>query len=87
MAFISEAEVEALVLDQLRGLGYLVVSDAEIGPDGESPEREAYADALLSRRLAAAIDRLNPGIPSEARGDALRHVLATERPSTDDRGR
>lgn len=81
MAFVSEADVEAIVLNQLETLGYAVSHDAEIGPDGKAPEREAYADVVLTRRLIAAIDRLNPRIPPEARGDALRKVLATEKPT------
>ncbi len=81
MAYLSEAAVEQVVLDQLAGLGYVISSDAEIGPDGRTPEREAYADVILTKRLTTAIERLNPAIPLEARGDALRRVLATERPS------
>ncbi|KIZ43709.1 MULTISPECIES: type I restriction endonuclease subunit R [Rhodopseudomonas] len=81
MAYLSEADVEGMVLDHLGKLGYAVSSDAEIGPDGKAPEREAYADVVLVKRLAAAIERLNPAIPAEARGDALRKVLATEKPS------
>lgn len=81
MAYLSEAAVEKLVLDQLRSLGYTVSSDAEIGPDGRESEREAYADVVLTKRLIAAIAKLNPAIPEEARSDALRKVLATERPS------
>ncbi|MCA3039694.1 MAG: type I restriction endonuclease subunit R [Rhodocyclaceae bacterium] len=81
MAYLSEAAIEQLVLDQLSGLGYAVVTDGEIGPDGKAPEREAYADVMLVKRLTAAIERLNPTIPVEARGDALRKVLATEKPS------
>lgn len=81
MAYISEAALERVVLDHLAGLGYAISTDAEIGPDGKSPEREAYADVILIKRLVAAIDKLNPAIPLEARGDALRKVLATEKPS------
>ncbi|GMV63770.1 MAG: hypothetical protein AMXMBFR74_29370 [Parvibaculum sp.] len=81
MAFISEAEVEDVLLGQLRGLGYAVAFEAEIGPDGRAPEREAYADVLLVKRLATAIEKLNPSIPAEARGDALRKIVATENPS------
>ena len=81
MAYLSEAAVEQVVLDQLASLGYAISSDAEIGPDGKAPEREAYADVVLAKRLAAAIEKLNPAIPAEARGDALRKVLATEKPS------
>jgi type I restriction enzyme R subunit len=81
VAYLSEAAVERMVLEQLAGLGYAIATDAEIGPDGKAPEREAYADVVLAKRLAAAIERLNPAIPPEARADALRKVLATERPS------
>lgn len=81
MAFLSEAQVEQLVLEQLASLGYSLATDATIGPDGKTPEREAYADVVLVGRLTTAIARLNPSIPLEARGDALRKVLATERPS------
>jgi type I restriction enzyme R subunit len=81
MAYLSEAALEQMVLDQLASLGYAVATDAEIGPDGKAPERDAYADVVLGKRLTTAIDRLNPAIPPEARADALRKVLATERPS------
>jgi type I restriction enzyme, R subunit len=81
MGYLSEAALEQVVLDQLAALDYATATDAEIGPDGKAPEREAYADVVLIKRLTAAIERLNPTIPAEARGDALRKVLATERPS------
>ena len=81
MAYLSEAAVEKMVLDDLTNLGYSISSDAEVGPDGKAPEREAYSDVVLAKRLVTAIEKLNPAIPAEARGDALRKVLATERPS------
>ncbi|MEQ9345660.1 MAG: type I restriction endonuclease subunit R [Thalassospira sp.] len=81
MAFISEADVEAMLLDQLGGLGYTRLADTIAGPDGSAPEREAYSDAVLMGRLEAAVDRLNPHIPSEARHDALKKVIAAEKPS------
>ncbi|MGE0004835.1 MAG: type I restriction endonuclease subunit R [Parvibaculaceae bacterium] len=81
MAWLSEADVEQLVLDRFSALGYAVLGDAEIGPDGKAPEREAYSDVLLQRRLIAAIEKLNPSIPTEAHGDALRKILATEHAS------
>ncbi len=42
MAYLSEAAVEQVVLDHLPKLGYSISTDAEIGPDGKAPEREAY---------------------------------------------
>ena len=81
MGYLSEAALEEAALTQLAKLGYAVASDAQIGPDGKAPERESNADVILAKRLTAAIDRLNPAIPAEARGDALRKIFATEKPS------
>ncbi len=81
MAFITEAEVETMLLEQLVSLGYSHATDAVIGPDGTTPEREAYSDVILPGRLTAAIDRLNPRIPAEARHDALKKLIAAETPS------
>lgn len=81
MAYLSEAEVETYLLDQFIALGYEVASDAVIGPDGLAPERDAYSDTILSGRLKQAVARLNPHIPELARLDALKQVIANDRPS------
>jgi type I restriction enzyme R subunit len=81
MATLSEAEVEAILLQQLQGLGYACLNDAVSGPDGSAPERDAYSDTILPRRLRAAVARLNPHIPEDAREDALRRVVAADRPA------
>lgn len=81
MAYLSEAAIEAMLLEQLEGLGYARLSDTVIGPDGSAPERAAYSDVLLVGRLEQAIDRLNPDIPPEARHDALKKVIASQSPS------
>ncbi|MDO4777906.1 MAG: type I restriction endonuclease subunit R [Cardiobacteriaceae bacterium] len=75
MAFLSEAEVEDTLLAQLEALGYGIAREEEIGPDGRRPERDSYADVVLQKRLQAAVARLNPGLPEEARADAVRRVL------------
>jgi type I restriction enzyme R subunit len=82
MATLSEADVEAILLSHLEGLGYTCLNDsATSNPDGPAPEREAYSDVILAARFRAAIDRLNAHIPPEAREDAIRKVLAAERPN------
>ncbi len=81
MAFLSEADVEDILLTTLAELGYATTSDIHIGPDGHAPEREAYSDVFLQNRLETAIDRLNPNIPPEARHDATRALLSSEFPS------
>lgn len=81
MTTLSEAEIEGVLLDQLLQLGYSCLNDAVSGPDGHAPEREAYSDTILAGRLRDAIARLNPQIPEDAREDALRQVIASDRPS------
>jgi type I restriction enzyme R subunit len=40
MAFLSEAKIEHVLLEQLRGPGYAIAADEAIGPDGAAPERD-----------------------------------------------
>ena len=81
MAFISEAELERLLLQKFESLGYQWSTDVEIGPDGASPERESYSDVILQSRLVAAIERLNPNVPIEAHQDATKGLVASVTPS------
>lgn len=81
MTFLTEADIEQALLAELQTLGYQTTTEAKAGPDGSAPEREAYSDVLLLRRLQAAIDQINPDLPAEARADALRQVIATVAPS------
>ena len=81
MAYMLEAEVEAALIGLFEELGYRHLPPAVAGPDGAAPERASYAETLLLGRLTAAIERLNPAIPAEARADALRKVQASEAPS------
>ena len=81
MAFLTEAELEEMLLRIFERLGYQRSTDAEIGPDGTLAERESYGDVILQRRLIAAIERLNPHISAEARQDAFKSVVATVTPS------
>ncbi|MBS0576903.1 MAG: type I restriction endonuclease subunit R [Proteobacteria bacterium] len=81
MAFLSEAEVEAALLDQLRALGYSIEREEDIGPDGHRPERESHDEVVLKKRFEDAVARLNPGLPLEARQDAVRRVVQSELPS------
>ncbi|MEZ5796497.1 MAG: hypothetical protein R3D63_02785 [Paracoccaceae bacterium] len=74
----SEAEVEAVLLDQ-QDAGLTCLNDAVSGPM-VTPGREAYSDTILARRLRDAIARLNRRSP-KTREDALRRVLAANRPS------
>ncbi len=81
MSFLSEAEVEQALLDQLRALGYSIEREEDIGPDGHRPERESHDEVVLKKRFEDAVARLNPGLPLEARQDAIRKVTQSELPS------
>src|SRR5690625_7082559 len=71
MAFLSEAQLETALLDQLTSLGFASATDEIIGPDGSQPERDAYDEVVLKGRLGDAVARLNPTLPSEAQADAI----------------
>ncbi len=81
MAFLSEAAVELALLEQLRGLGYSIEREEDIGPDGHRPERESHDEVVLKKRFEDAVARLNPALPLEARQDAVRRVMQSELPS------
>jgi len=81
MAFLSEAEIESALLDQLRALGYSIEREEDIGPDGHRPERESHNEVVLRRRFEDAVARLNPGVLPEARQDAIGRVTQSELPA------
>ncbi len=81
MAFLSEAQLEDALLEQLVGLGYACVCDDLIGPDGKQPERDAYDEVVLKARLSAAVARLNPTLPMDAQADAIRRLTQSELPN------
>ncbi|MDO8440493.1 MAG: type I restriction endonuclease [Polaromonas sp.] len=81
MAFLSEAAVERALLEQLRGLGYSIEQEENVGPDGHRPERDSHDVVVLQRRLEDAVALLNPGMPLAARQDAAAKVMQSELPS------
>ena len=81
MTKFTESHVEEAALEWLGDAGWTVAYGADASPDGSAPERGANSDVILHARLVAAVDRLNPAIPAEARADAIRKVMAVELPS------
>jgi len=87
MPAIAESHVEEAALAWLAELGFALAPGLEIGPDGARPERAAYGDVVLVGRLRAAIARLNPALPEEARAAVLAKLLQAETPSLIDENR
>jgi type I restriction enzyme R subunit len=75
MAKITENDIELYAIEELENLGYSYIYGPEIAPDGDTPERNAYDEVILTERLKNAIDRINPTIPPPAKEDALKQVL------------
>jgi type I restriction enzyme, R subunit len=75
MAWLSEADLENWALTELQALGFDHVRASAVSPEATAPERRAYHDAILARRLNAAITRLNPDLPQAAVRDAALKVI------------
>ena len=87
MSKFTESHVENAALEWLAGLGYTVAYGPDISPDGPSPERISYDQVFLTRRLEAALRRLNPHLPVEIMEEVQRKVMRTETPSLTEENR
>ncbi len=81
MPGISESTLEAATLEWLEALGYGTAHGAEIAPGELLAERGDYTEVLLERRLRAALERLNPGLPYEAIDAVVRKVTRLPAPT------
>jgi type I restriction enzyme R subunit len=80
-AGVAESTVEAAALDWLADVGWEARHGPSIAPGEPAAERDSYEEVVLVRRLADAIDRLNPQALPTARNEALRKVLRLEAPN------
>ncbi|OIQ83224.1 type-1 restriction enzyme R protein [mine drainage metagenome] len=91
---MTEDQLEQEALGWLADVGYTVLHGPDIAPDkvngeagegalghGDHAERADYRQVLLPFRLRESITRLNPGIPTHAREDAIHQVLDLGIPS------
>lgn len=70
---VTESDVENLFLDILSDIGYSVKYGPDISPGGNEQERE-YSEPLLTGRLKESLQLINPDIPNEAIGEAIRKI-------------
>ena len=78
---LNESIVEDAALTWFGELGYTVGHGPQLAPGEPAAERASFGEVVLVGRLRAAIRRLNPAIPEEAREEALRKVLRVGPPS------
>jgi len=77
---ITESAIEQLAIELLEKSGYQYVYGPDIAPDSETPERKSFEDVLLIERLTAAVTRINPNVPLDAREDAVKQLLRLNSP-------
>jgi type I restriction enzyme R subunit len=77
---ISENNIEQFAVESLEALGWAYQHGLAIAPEAEKSERESFEQVLLLPRLRHAIARLNPDIPEEAQGQAVRSVRRIQSP-------
>src|SRR5450830_839081 len=75
---IVESHVEEAMLAWLGELGYEVAYGPDVEPEKLAAERDDFTEVVLSRRLEAAMRRINQGLPASAIDDALKKVLVTQ---------
>ena len=78
---MTEDQLEQEALSWLQDVGYTHLYGPDIAHDGPNPERASYRQVQLTFRLREAIHKLNPGIPTAAREDALKQVVDLGIPS------
>lgn len=81
MSGFSEDVVEHAGIEILKELGWSYFHGTSVAPDGPAPQRLAFSEVVLLKRLETALASLNPGVPEPARNEAIRRLLTSETPS------
>ena len=84
---LNEADVEAAAVGWLAELGWSVAHGSEVNPDAAPSERADYSTVALAATLREALARLNPDLPGEALGNAVRRLTHPEGATLEARNR
>ena len=77
---ITEDQLEQLCLDWFRAQGYTTAYGPDIAFDGGMPERSDYQQVVLTGRLLAALQKINPHIPLATLEGAAQAVTKPQSP-------
>jgi type I restriction enzyme R subunit len=77
---ITESSIEKFAIELLEKSGYQYVYGPDIAPDSDTLERQSFEDVLLIERITAAVARINPHVPADAREDAVKQLLRLNSP-------
>ena len=84
---VTESVIEQATLAWLESLNWRIVHGPEIAPDTPLEERTDYGQVVLEQRLRDSLSRLNPDLPADALGDALRRLTRPEGSTLEARNR
>ena len=87
MTGLNEADVEAAAVGWLAELGWSVAHGSEVNPDSAPLDRADYSAVVLDATLREALARLNPELPGEALGNAVRRLTHPEGATLEARNR
>ena len=71
---MTEDDLELACIGWFSDLGWSHATGESISPGGANPERQHYAQVILTRRLRHALARLNPELPDEALDAAAKRL-------------
>lgn len=87
MTRITENAIEDFAIKLLERLGYDYIYAPTIAPDastgsatGENTERDSYEGVLLNSRIAEAVRRINPTVPSVTQQEAIKEIQRIHSP-------
>ncbi len=78
---LHEEAIESGALEGFRSLGFKLRHGPELGPQAAASERDSLADCILVDRCAAALARLNPGMPQATIEGVLRLLTHPPHPT------
>ncbi len=82
MTKLLESDIEQMAIELLKANRWEYLYGPDIAPDGETPMRTAFEEAVLREKLERAVVRLNPSIKEEVRNEAIKTILRIASPDT-----
>ncbi len=75
MAFLSEADLEDVLMEELGDLGFDLMHGVQLSPDVKPALRSSNRETILEPILLHSLKRINPELPSPAIEEASKRVL------------
>jgi type I restriction enzyme R subunit len=77
----TESQLEAAALEWFAALGYEILEPDHLDPDSTQNERGSLDQVILTGRLRAALEHLNPDVPVDAIDEAMRRIQRHDAPT------